>query len=107
MRNQSNSALSKEYSMWIFLDEKSTRSTCPRETPLWFRDMRAGHRGLRFAHKAMLTGLRRSRGFYGVVESGAARLSSTRTSVDLLKEKAGGVLGAVMAKKSARCTSSR
>ena len=64
--------------------------------------MSAGPYTLRFAHKAMLTGLRRSRGFYGVVESGAARLHITRMSVDLLKEKAGGVLGAVIAKKSAR-----
>ena len=38
----------------------------------------------------------------GVVESGAARLIRMRTSLDLLMEKAGGVLGAVMAMKSAR-----
>ena len=44
---------------------------------------------------------------YGVSESGAARLNRMRTSLELLTEKAGGVLGAVMAIKSARCTSSR
>ena len=44
---------------------------------------------------------------YGVVESGAARLMRMRTSLELLIEKAGGVLGAVTATKSARWTSSR
>jgi len=44
---------------------------------------------------------------YGVSESGAARLKRMRTSLELLMEKADGVLGAVMAIKSARCTSSR
>ena len=58
-------------------------------------------------HKAMLTGWEVDPEFYGVMESGAARLIRMRTSVDLLMEKAGGELGAVMAKKSARCTSSR
>jgi hypothetical protein len=62
---------------------------------------------MRSAHKAMLTGYAENPVNYGVVESGAARLHITRMSVDLLKEKAGGVLGAVMAKKSARWTSSR
>jgi len=36
--------------------------------------------------------MRRTRGYYGVVESGAARLIRMRTSVDLLMEKADGVL---------------
>ena len=44
---------------------------------------------------------------YGVVESGAARLMRMRTSLELSIEKAGGVLGAVTATKSARWTSSR
>ena len=44
---------------------------------------------------------------YGVVESGAARLMRMRTSLELLIEKADGVLGAVIATKSARWTSSR
>jgi hypothetical protein len=44
---------------------------------------------------------------YGVVESSAARLRRMRTSLELLIEKAGGVLGAVTATKSARWTSSR
>ena len=39
---------------------------------------------------------------YGVVESGAARLMRMRTSLELLNEKAAGVLGAVTATKSAR-----
>ena len=56
---------------------------------------------------AMLTGWAVDPKIYGVMESGAARLIRMRTSVDLLMEKAGGELGAVMAKKSARCTSSR
>jgi hypothetical protein len=43
---------------------------------------------------------------YGSVESGAARDMRTRTSVVLLKEKAGGLVGAVMKEKSARWTSS-
>ena len=74
---------------------------------LWFRYTHAGHRCPRSAHMAMLTGYAENPVNYGVVESGAARLIRMRTSVDLLMEKAAGELGAVMAKKSARCTSSR
>jgi hypothetical protein len=39
---------------------------------------------------------------YRIVESGAARLMRMRTSLELLIEKAGGMLGAVIATKSAR-----
>jgi hypothetical protein len=48
----------------------------------------------------------KARAFYGVTESEAARLIMMRMSVDLLIEKAGGLVGAVMKEKSARWTSS-
>ena len=107
MRNQSNSAQAKSIQCGFFLVKYPLKGLGPGRHLLWFRYTRAGLYSLRSAHKAMLTGLRRTRGYYGVTESGAARLIRMRTSVDLLMEKAGGELGAVMAKKSARCTSSR
>ena len=74
---------------------------------LWFRYTNAGHPGHALCTHGYVNRLAENPVNYGVVESGAARLIRMRTSVDLLMEKAGGELGAVMAKKSARCTSSR